>query len=207
MSNLELNKGDNFIFGVDVSLSMKQGDCPGGMSRIEYLKENVISFCREASKYDEDGIDVLTFGQKITTYEGVTADKAADVIAKLQATEAMTDTAGAIKKAWELHQAFRKRGGTDQSVAFFATDGAPSDQNAVIAAIREIAKQQDADNEEFSISFLTVGEPDEGLRSFLTMVDDDLKAVDKNGKPIDMVDVKALADVDFLSAFVGAVHD
>ena len=33
MSNLELNKGDNFIFAVDVSASMQTKDC-NGLSRI-----------------------------------------------------------------------------------------------------------------------------------------------------------------------------
>ena len=65
-NNLELNEGDNFIFGVDVSGSMATTDCPSGMSRIDYLKEKVIQFANEASKWDKDGIDVLTFGHKIT---------------------------------------------------------------------------------------------------------------------------------------------
>jgi hypothetical protein len=68
----------NFIFGVDVSMATT--DCPNWMTRIEYLKEKAIQFAAEASKYDEDGIDVLTFGHKVTPFAGVTADKAAEVI-------------------------------------------------------------------------------------------------------------------------------
>ena len=48
MSNLELNKGDNFIFGVDVSGSMATKDCPNGLSRIEYLKEKNNSICKRS---------------------------------------------------------------------------------------------------------------------------------------------------------------
>ena len=44
MSNLELNKGDNFIFCVDVSGSMSARDTPGGASRIDYLKEKIGAF-------------------------------------------------------------------------------------------------------------------------------------------------------------------
>jgi hypothetical protein len=77
----------------------------------------------------------------------------------------------------------------------------------VKSEIRKIAAQQEADNETFSISFLTVGTIDSGLQSFLTELDDTLNAKDKNGADIDIVDVKALNDIDFMTAFVGAVHD
>jgi Mg-chelatase subunit ChlD len=203
MSNLELNKGDQFIFGVDVSASMQTKDV-GGQSRIEALKEQVITFIGEASKYDEDGVDVITFGQKITHLGALTAAQAKDAIAPLKATEVSTDTAGLIRKAWDLHKA---KGSSDQTVLFIATDGEPNDREAVKAALRDCAKQQEADKEVFSVSFLTVGTIDSGLQSFLTELDDTLNAKDKNGADIDIVDVKALSEVDFETAFGGAVHD
>lgn len=46
-----------------------------------------------------------------------------------------------------------------------------------------------------------MGQIDSGLRSFLTELDDDLKAKH------DIVDVKALEEVDFMAAFSGALHD
>jgi Mg-chelatase subunit ChlD len=202
-SNLELNKGDQFIFGVDVSASMQTADV-NGTSRIEALKEQVITFIGEASKYDPDGVDVITFGQKITHLGALTADQAKDAISKLKANEAMTDTAGLIRKAWTLHQ---DKASEDQTVLFIATDGEPSDAVAVKDELRAIAKMQTADNEVFSVSFLTVGKISSTLQAFLTELDDTLDAKDKNGNPIDIVDVKALAEVDFLSAFVGAVND
>lgn len=196
-NNLELNKGDNFIFGVDVSGSMSTTDCPNGMSRIEYLKEKVILFANEASKWDEDGIDVLAFGHQVTAHTGVTAEKAADIISKLQANEMSTDTASVIKKAWELHKA----GNKEQTVLFIATDGNPNDREAVKKVIIDITNLV-GDEREFNISFLTVGSIDAGLRAFLTALDDDLK-----GAKYDIVDVKTLEEVDFISAFAGALND
>jgi Mg-chelatase subunit ChlD len=196
MSQLELNKGDNFIFAVDVSGSMGATDCPGGKSRIEFLKENVITFAKEASKWDEDGIDVIAFGHAITTHKGVTAEKAESIIGALKANEGSTDTAGAIREAYKLHKA----GSYAQSVLFLATDGEPADRNAVKEAIRTIASEL-KDEHEFAISFLTVGVIDAKLQSFLTELDDDLKAKH------DIVDVKALTEVDFMSAFMGALND
>ncbi len=196
-NNLELNKGDNFIFGVDVSGSMAHNDCPGGLSRINFLKEKVIQFAAEASKWDTDGIDVLTFGSKITPYQGVTAEKAAELIGGFQANEGSTDTAGLIKAAYDLHKA----GGYEQTTLFVATDGAPNDKDAVLKTIADITN--DVKNErEFNISFLTVGKIDDGLRAFLTVLDDALP-----GAKYDIVDVKELESVDFEAAFLGALND
>lgn len=196
MSNLELNKGDNFIFGIDVSGSMSTPDCPGNLTRIEYLKEKTIAFAIEAGKYDSDGIDVLTFGHQVRSHLGVTAEKAKDIVGKLQANEGATMTHLLIDEAYALH----KHGGYEQTVLFIATDGAPSDPDAVKTAIRRIAAELD-DEHEFAISFLTVGVIDHSLRAFLDMLDDNL------GAKHDIVDVKALDQVDFVTAFVGALHD
>jgi Mg-chelatase subunit ChlD len=196
MSQLELNKGDNFIFLVDVSGSMATRDCPGNQTRIEFLKEKTITFAKEASKWDEDGIDVITFGHAITPFKGVTAEKAESLISGFKANESSTDTAGALREAWKLH----KSGGYAQTVVFAATDGAPNDKEAVKEVIRTIASEL-KDEHEFAISFLTVGEIDAPLRAFLDELDDNLKAKH------DIVDVKALTEVDFIEAFAGALHD
>mgnify|MGYP001610299569 CR=1 FL=1 len=198
MSQFELNKGDNFIFGVDVSASMQATDTPSGASRIDFLKEQVITFAREASKWDEDGIDVITFGHQVKTFEKVTAEKATDVIGSLRATEGQTRTDLVITEAYRLHKA----GGYKQTVLFLATDGEPTGttDEAVKDAIRAIAADL-KDEHEFAISILTVGKPSDSLQAFLTELDDSLKAKH------DIVDVKALESVDFIAAFSGALHD
>ncbi|MEI7578597.1 MAG: VWA domain-containing protein [bacterium] len=202
MSNLELNKGDNFIFGVDVSGSMQTNDCPNGLSRIEFLKEKTIQFANEASKYDEDGIDVLAFGHQITSYRGITAEKASEVIGSFKANEMSTNTAELIKQAYLLHKTSGKDGGRkEQTVLFVATDGEPNDQEAVKKAIIDITLDV-LDEREFNISFLTVGNISPALKAFLTSLDDDLK-----GAKYDIVDVKTLEEVDFISAFAGALND
>ncbi len=198
MSQFELNRGDNFIFGIDVSGSMQARDTPSGASRIEYLKEQVITFAREASKWDEDGIDVIRFGHEIRVYEKVTAEKAADIIGPLSASESQTRTDLVIAKAYDLHVA----GGYEQTVLFLATDGEPTGVTTddVKQTIRDIAAKL-KDEHEFAISILTVGKRSPGLEAFLTELDDSL------GAKHDIVDVRALESVDFLAAFSGALHD
>lgn len=196
MSKFELNKGDNFIFGFDVSGSMDTTDCAGGLSRIQALKEKTIVFAKEASKWDENGIDLITFGHKITTYPNVTAEKAEEIINGLKANESSTDTAGLINAAYKLH----KDRNNEQTVLFIATDGAPSDKDAVKAAIVAITNDV-ADERDFNVSFLQVGN-DAGVTAFLTGLDDDLQ-----GAKYDIVDVKRLDEVDFIEAFAGALND
>lgn len=195
MSNLELNKGDNFIFLFDVSASMQARDTPSGHSRIDYLKEKLTSFVNEAAKYDDDGVDLVTFGHSITVKPKLTPATAGDIIASLKASEGSTETAKAIAKAYELHVA----GGYKQTVAFVATDGEPNNKEDVKETIRDIASKL-KDEHEFAISFLKVGS-DPGIQAFLEELDDNLKAKH------DIVDVKNLDEVDFISAFVGALHD
>lgn len=197
MSQLELNKGDNFIFAIDVSASMQATDTPTGMQRIEYLKETVNTFIGEASKWDEDGVDIITFGHSIKAHKGVTAEKAKDIIAPLKANEGSTDTAGAIALAWLLH----RDGGYKQTVLFLATDGEPNDQGAVLKGIAGITGEL-KDEHEFAVSFLTVGQRTPNLEAFLATLDDAVP-----GAKHDIVDVKKLEEVDFIAAFSGALHD
>lgn len=197
MSNLELNKGDNFIFGFDVSGSMATKDVPGGGTRSSYLHEKLVQFVGEAEKYDPDGVDVIAFGHNITVHQGVTAANAKELFQKLKPVEAATDTAGLVKKAWEMHKA----GKYEQTVLFVATDGAPSDEQALENAIAEITEKM-GDEREFNISFLVVGEPNADLSAFLTKLDDNLP-----GAKHDIVDVKRLDEVDFMTAFAGALND
>jgi Mg-chelatase subunit ChlD len=196
-SNLELDTGDNIIFGLDISASMQTTDTPTGAMRIDYAKEKAITLAQEASKYDADGIDLLTFGHSVTPYKNVSADKAAEVIGKLRANEGATQTHLLIQEAYKLHKA----SGSEQTVLMIVTDGQPSDPAAVKSTIVGITKELKNEHE-FAISILTVGNPDAGLTTFLTSLDDDLK-----GAAHDIVDVKKLEEVDFVSAFSGALHD
>lgn len=198
MSQLELNKGDNIIFAADVSRSMGATDCPGGLSRANYMKEGLRTFVNEAAKYDDDGIDLITFGAEITSYPKLTPASAEELINKLGANEGSTDTAGAISKAWELHKA----GGYDQSVLMVATDGEPNDEKAVFDVIAKITNSFTKGEHEFGIIFLTVGVRGPGLQAFLTKLDDDLP-----GAKHDIVDVKEFDKVNFAQAFDGALHD
>ncbi|HET8668870.1 MAG TPA: hypothetical protein VFM10_12875, partial [Terriglobales bacterium] len=67
-NNLELNKGDDFIIGLDISGSMQATDCPGGASRIAYSIESFKTFANEAAKWDTDGVSLYAFGARVHTF-------------------------------------------------------------------------------------------------------------------------------------------
>jgi len=107
-----------------------------------------------------------------------------------------TDTAGAIKAAWDEHVE-RKN---EQTFVLIVTDGAPNDKEAVKKTIIDITHAV-KDEREFNISFLQVG-GDKNVEAFLTALDDDLK-----GAKYDIVDCKRLEDVSFMVAVAGAMND
>lgn len=194
-NNLELNQGDDFIFLLDVSGSMSATDTPTGQSRYDFAREKALAFCNEAAKIDTDGISIYRFGHQITKFSDITPDKIESAFAG-GPTEMSTDTAGAIKAAWDEHLE-RKN---EQTFVLIVTDGAPNDKEAVKRTIADITHKV-KDEREFNIAFLQVGN-DQGVAAFLSALDDDLK-----GAKYDIVDVKRLEEVSFMAAVAGAMND
>lgn len=198
-NNFELNKGDDFIIGLDISASMQASDCPGGYSRTQYSLEQLTTFIKEASKWDTDGVSVYGFGINVHKQPDVSADKLDDAIAALKALpyEGGTRTELVIQEAWKEHQ----ERNNEQTVLMLFTDGEPGDQEAVFKTIADITNQV-KDEREFNIAFITVGQRSASLNQFLTKLDDAIP-----GAKYDIVDVKALEEVDFYKAFDGALND
>ncbi len=198
-ANLELNKGDDFIIGLDVSGSMQATDCPGNASRIKYAIESFKAFAQEAAKWDTDGVSLYAFGARVTAFPDIAADKIDSTCNQLAnlPLEGMTRTDMVVAAAYKEHVE-RKN---EQTVLILFTDGEPSDQTGLFKVIADITNQV-KDEREFNISFVTVGERSASLQQFLTVLDDKLP-----GAKYDIVDVKKLEEVDFYAAFDGALND
>lgn len=196
VNNLELNKGDQFIIGLDISGSMGASDCPGGMTRILYSLETLKTFVAEAAKWDPDGVSFYLFGAKCYPFPDL---QPAEIDAKLKGfrLESATMTHLAIDAAYDEH----KRKANEQTFLMLFTDGEPSMPDAVKASIIKITNDV-KDEKEFRIAFLTVGQRTPSLDAYLTALDDDLK-----GAKYDIVDVKKIEDVDFMAAVNGALTD
>jgi hypothetical protein len=200
MSNLEVNKGDEFIFGLDVSASMQATDTDGGLTRIKAALETFKTFATEAAKFDPDGISLYLFGVKVQAFPNITPDQFAAKLAGVESQrEGGTMTHLVIKAAYDEHA----KKGSKQTFLLLFTDGEPTDPDATQKAIIDIANAV-KDPMEFRIAFITVGERDPVLNAYLTQLDDGLKAA---GAKHDIVDVKDIREVDFMAALDGALND
>ena len=196
--NLELNKGDQFIIGLDISGSMATTDCPGGLSRFVSSLETLKTFVREAAKWDPDGVSFYPFGATVHAYPDLQPDDIDAKIGRLS-LEAATMTHLAVNRAYAEHKAKKN----EQTFLLIFTDGQPSDPEALRNEIISITNDV-KDEKEFRIAFITVGQRSASLDAYLTALDDDLT---KAGAKVDIVDVKRLEEVDFMAAVNGALTD
>lgn len=197
MNNLELNKGDQFIIGLDISTSMTATDCPGNMSRLNYCLETTKLFVTEAAKWDPDGVSLYLFGASVHAYPDMSP---ADIETKLSniKTEGSTMTHLAIDAAYKEHKTKKN----EQTFLIIFTDGEPADQQAVEQSIIRITKDV-KDEKEFRIELITVGQRSSGLDRWLTELDNNLTA---KGAKYDILGVKKLEEVDFMSAVMNALE-
>lgn len=196
-NNLELNKGDQFIIGLDISASMQANDCPGNLSRFNYALETCKLFVREANKWDPDGISFYPFGAICHAYRDLQPDEIDTKIAALK-FEGATMTHLAIDAAYAEH----KEKGNEQTFFLLFTDGEPSDHDAVKNSIIKITNDV-KDEKEFRIGFITVGVRPASLEQYLTDLDDNLKSA---GAKYDIVSVNRLEDVDFMGEVMSALN-
>jgi uncharacterized protein YegL len=184
LKNLDLE------FLLDKSGSMTTGDCPGGKSRWSYGQETTLGLAKQMEAHDPDGITVVPFAGQFKTYEGVTAEKVAQIF-KENAPAGSTDTAKVLKARLDAYFERKAAGKAKPTCILVMTDGAPDDQNAVADVIVEATKKMDEDGE-LAISFVQIGLDLEASK-FLAFLDDGLTA---KGAKFDIVDTVKLAEVE-----------
>ena len=206
MSQQELNAGDNLVFLFDVSYSMNEKDTPSvGVNRLDYSKEKAIGLVNQAVKYDPDGVDIGVFGKGARWVGKANGNNASDLIGPLKPTDGQTDTHAAIQLAYDLHVKAEHK----QTFCFLVTDGEPSSRDAVKATLRGITPKL-RDEHEFCVGILPVGDLDKNpsLKDFLAELDDTLDCKDKDGNPIDILDVTRLEEAeDLIQIASKALHD
>jgi len=177
MTQEQLSEFD-YVFCIDTSGSMSTRSTRfEGKNRLQEGEELVQGLAQIIGQIDVDGLTLITFGQGVNLYDGVTADKVHDVFEKIQ-VYGTTPTAKALEKAVEKAKASSKK-----TVCFVLTDGQPDSMPAVEKVIVDQANSQTRD-EDFTFCFLQVGD-DPGATEFLRFLDDDLQ---KRGAKFDIVD-------------------
>jgi hypothetical protein len=164
----------------DPSLRLK------GKSRSDEVQECAVAVARLFGKWDTDGITVIGFNNAITVHDGVTAEKVSGLFKELQ-PYGSTNTAGMIDAA-----VAKAKESSKQAAVIVYTDGAASDEAAVITALKKAAT--DLGRGKIGFVFVQVGE-DPDATKFLKYVDNELE---KQGVP-DIAATVTAADAENLS--------
>lgn len=181
-------KGYDFIVLVDKSGSMSEPDCPGGKSRWAYAEENTLAIARECMKYDNNGITVGVFANKLKLYENVT-----DGAAQLKQIFAENQPGGSTDTAGALDHVIQEYLNSDKSkpiVCVIMTDGVPDDEAALVKVIVNATKKI-ATRDEIGLEFVQIGN-DTHAHAFLDRLDNNLT---KEGAKLDIVNTVTAADL------------
>ena len=158
---------------VDESLSMTTPDCPGAISRWNYLREVVGYIAMKCDEYDPDnGCDLVFFGGQPRLIEKVTADNLSDVFPE-------RPTAISTQLGMALDLVFKNyfNGPKARPITYVVmTDGEASDPRVVETALRNAA-QASGSGEQIAVAFWQIGN-DAGAAKFLQRLDDELGEID-----------------------------
>jgi len=179
MTNLKDAKtvvsGRDYALLIDASASMGARDCPGGLSRWDYATNDIaMAIANIADQYDDDGIDVIFFGNKggAIIERNVPASRLSEITPP-SANHAAT-------YIWEgLDDEFKRyfEGGAAKPITYIVlTDGQASDENRLKTAIMNAAKAA-GDGDQIAVAFWQVGN-DSNATKYLESLDNDLGEID-----------------------------
>lgn len=176
-------KASDFILVLDHSGSMGEASTRRmDMNKWTELREDTTAIAREAGKHDDDGLTVIAFSSAAKAYDGVTADKVAQLFTEVSprgSTNLIDGLALAIDKA---------RVSAKNAIILVFTDGVPDDAAGAYALINAAGKE--LGRPKLGFTFVQVGN-DPGAAAFLQKLNDNLT--------VDVVAVASAADAEGLS--------
>lgn len=185
MSDLTKLQEYDYVMVFDRSGSTTDDDCPGGMSRADYMDESALAFAREVGKVDADGMGVVIGkGNNVVAKDGVTARDMKELLAANR-------PGGTTPIHTWLEAAFALAGKSDKKdfiTVFF--DGTPDDKAAVERVLIEQSNKQDSDDA-LTVLFIQIGY-DKAAAAWLKELDDGLT---KKGAKYDIVDCKTMDEL------------
>lgn len=189
---------------LDKSGSMAVKDQRGGRSRWAAARESTEALAAKCEELDADGLTLYVFASRFRRYEGVTAERVAQVFRENEPCGG-TDLAGVLNHAFDAYFERKARGKAKPETILVVTDGEPDDPRAVIKAIIQASKRIQRD-EELAVSLVQVG-TDPDARRFLKLLDDELVGA---GAPFDICDTVTLEEAELIGlteVLLAAIHD
>jgi len=178
----------DFIVAIDASSSMlepNKNSAPNGPTRWQAAQELVLGLTRQIQQYDDDGIDVVRFGGRVETFQGVTADKVKDIFAT--GPMGSTPTTEALQACLTLAGKSSKK-----DMIIILTDGEPNSEQSLRDLIVRTANSQTQDDA-LTILFIQVGDNTQAT-AFLKRLDDGLNT------KFDIVDAKTVEEIESLGS-------
>jgi len=170
---------------------MDEHDCPGGLSRWEWCREQMMSLTAQISSVFKNGITVALFSSDYEIFRNVDL-KYVTRIFDQNGPSGGTYTGKTMEAIFNDYFSRRSAnpGATRKLLVQVITDGDPSDKGVLIAAIVR-ASQLIKTPGEITVNFLQIGNEREGART-LAKLDNDMAS---EGAQFDIVKVEPFARV------------
>lgn len=165
---------------IDKSGSMNERDVGNGQSRWQAVQESTLALARRCEQFDPDGLTVYLFSTEFQCFENVTSGRVNELFTS-HSPGGYTNLAAVLKDAFDGYFRRKAAGKTKAhgELILVITDGAPSDEEAVVRVIVEATHRMERD-EELGVSFIQIGK-DDGASAFLKRLDDDLVGPENPG--------------------------
>jgi Mg-chelatase subunit ChlD len=198
-------KDRDFVLVIDSSGSMGTNDQSGGRSRWEAAAETTIALASKAMKYDPDGLTLYTFAQRFKRFDDVSAAaRVAQVFEEVE-PNGSTNLDGVLSECFKDYMVRKGKSLTKPNgeILLVITDGQPDDPQAAKKAISQFSHKLEKDSE-YGILFVQIGN-DQGARTFLKSLDDDLK--DAKFDIVDTITCDEIGERTITEVLAGAISD
>ncbi len=179
------------VLVLDKSGSMDEHDCPGGMSRWDWCRDQMFSLTSQISSVFRNGITVALYSSDYEIFRNVDLNYVTRIFGEHNPSGA-TFTGKTVDAV--LNDYFARRSSnpaaTRRLLVQVVTDGDPSDKGILVQSIVR-ATQQIKSQGEITINFLQIGNEQDGART-LAKLDNDMIA---EGAQFDIVKVEPFARV------------
>lgn len=185
-----LSKYDVVIV-LDKSGSMDERDCPGGMSRWDWCRDQMMSLTAQIGSVFKNGITVALYSSDFDIFRNVDLGYVTRIFGE-NAPSGGTYTGKVMEAVFDDYFARRASNpATRKLLVQVVTDGDPSDKGALIAAISRASQMINSPGE-ITVNFLQIGHEEAGART-LAKLDTNMA---NEGAKFDIVRVEPFAAVE-----------
>jgi hypothetical protein len=189
-NDLQLLAHHDIVLMVDKSSSMKERDCPGGMSRWEWCQQQTMNLSRATSSLLPEGLSVVLFSTSSHVFTKVSVNDIPRIFTSYS-PGGFTNEAGAVDRVFTdyFHRREGAHGKIKPLLIAVITDGLPTDPQGLRDVIIDATRNVKAGD--IKMTFLQVGSDPKGIY-FVKEMDQQLVS---EGAAFDMVSSKTFPEL------------